>query len=138
MLEEDFFATIKFKNGEEIFSKVLPSIEENKTILLLSNPITISEATSKRGNPMGYRSEPWLKRSSDDMFAINLCEVLTMCESKDVERSYIYQSYVRQKDSKKARGINMITKEMGYLSSVNDAKEILEKIFKNSTEQREL
>ena len=72
------------------------------------------------------------------MFAINLCEVLTMSESKDVEMIYIYQSYVRQKDSKKTRGRNMNTKEMGYLSSVNDAKEILEKIFKNSTEQREL
>ena len=138
MLEEDFFATIKFKNGEEIFSKVLPSIEENKTILLLSNPITIIEATSKRGNHMGYRIEPWLKTYSDDMFAINLCEVLSMSESTDVEMIYIYQSYVRQKDSKKTRGRNMNTKEMGYLSSVNDAKEILEKIFKNSTEQREL
>ena len=59
-------------------------------------------------------------------------------ESKDVEMIYIYQTYVRQKASKKTRGRNMNTKEMGYLSSVHDAKEILEKIFKNSTEQREL
>ena len=138
MLEEDFFATIKFKNGEEIFSKVLPSLEENKTILLLSNPITVNEATTKRGSSLGYRIEPWLKTSSDDMFAINLDEVLTMSESKDVEMIYIYQTYVRQKASKKTRGRNMNTKEMGYLSSVHDAKEILEKIFKNSTEQREL
>lgn len=138
MLEEDFYATIKFKNGEEIFSKVLPSLEENKTILLLSNPITVCETTNKRGNPMGYRIEPWLKTSSDDMFAINFDEILTMSESKDVEMIYIYQSYVRQKISKETKGRNMNTKEMGYLSSVNDAKEILEKIFKNSTEQREL
>lgn len=131
MIEEDFFATIKFKNGEEIFTKVMPSQENNKTLLLLSNPITISEARSNRSG-IGYRIEPWLKTSSEDMFVVNFDDVLTVSESNDVEMIFIYQSYVRQKVSKDLKGKNMNKKEMGYISSVNDAKDILEKIFKNS------
>ena len=36
MIEDDFYATIKFKSGEEIFAKVAASEEVNRTVLLLS------------------------------------------------------------------------------------------------------
>ena len=42
MIEDDFYATIKFKSGEEIFAKVAASEEVNRTVLLLSNPIMVS------------------------------------------------------------------------------------------------
>ena len=35
MIEEDFYATIKFKNGEEIFARVAASEEETRTMLLV-------------------------------------------------------------------------------------------------------
>ena len=38
-MEDDFYATIKFKNGEEIFAKVAASEEEDRTMLILSNPV---------------------------------------------------------------------------------------------------
>ena len=38
-MEDDFYATIKFKNGEEIFAKVAVSEEEDRTMLVLSNPV---------------------------------------------------------------------------------------------------
>ena len=40
-MEEDFYATLKLISGEEIFAKVSPSFEKDKTILILSNPIFI-------------------------------------------------------------------------------------------------
>ena len=44
MMEADFYATIKLKyTGEEIFAKVAASEEEDRTMLVLSNPITIFE-----------------------------------------------------------------------------------------------
>ena len=42
-MEDDFYATIKFKNGEEIFAKVAVSEEENRTMLVLSNPVMATE-----------------------------------------------------------------------------------------------
>ena len=60
MIEDDFYATIKFKSGEEIFAKVAASEEIDRTILLVSNPIMVNEVQGKKG-VMGYRIEPWLK-----------------------------------------------------------------------------
>jgi len=130
MIEDDFYATIKLKTGEEIFAKVAASEEEDKTILLVSNPIIIEEVKA-RGGVCGYKIEPWLKTTTEDLFIINLDDVLTMSESSDIEMIMMYQSFVRQ--SFKTRNKNTkITREMGYLSNVNDAKEILEKLFKSS------
>ncbi len=128
-IEEDFYATIKLKSGEEIFAKVAASEEEDRTILIISNPITICEIKS-RTNVVGYKLEPWLKTTKEDMFIINLEDVLTLSESSDIEMIMMYQTYVRQslKNSTKESKIN---RRMGYLANVNDAKEILEKIYKN-------
>ena len=43
----------------------------------------------------------------------------------------MYQSYLRQSYKKKNNESN-INRQMGYLSSVNDAKDILEKLYENS------
>jgi len=40
-MEEDFYATIKFKSGEEIFARVGYSEEEDRTFLILSSPVII-------------------------------------------------------------------------------------------------
>ena len=129
MIEDDFYATLKLKTGEEIYAKVAASEEDDRTMLLISNPIVIAEVKGK-GGIIGYKVEPWLKTTRDDMFILNMTDVLTMSESSDIEMISIYQNYVRQ--SKKEGRNSKLTKEMGYLSNVRDAKELLEKIFKSN------
>jgi hypothetical protein len=132
MMEEDFYATIKLKTGEEIFAKVSPCFEKEKILLLVTNPITVSEVKNRVGIN-GYKLEPWLKTTKEDMFIINMNDVLTISESKDVEMIIMYQSYVRQSeefDSSSSR--RKINRKMGYISNINDAKDILEKLYKNS------
>jgi len=128
LIEDDFYATIKFKNGEEIFTKVAASEEEGRTLLILSNPIVIEEVRI-RGKLGGYKFEPWLKTTTDDMFIINLDDVLTMSESSDIEMIVNYQDFIK-KLNKTNR--SELSREMGYISTVADAKETLEKIFNNS------
>ena len=129
-IEEDFYATIKLKTGEEIFAKIAASEEEDRTMLIISSPIVVSEIKN-RSRTVGYKVEPWLKTTKDDMFIINLSDVLTLSESSDIEMIMMYQSYVRQ-SSKEKNNESRITRRMGYISNVTDAKEILEKIFKLS------
>ena len=130
MIEDDFYATLKLKTGEEIFAKVAASEEEDRTMLIVSNPIIIVEIKGRSGT-VGYKLEPWLKTTKEDMFIINIEDVITLSESSDIEMIMMYQTYVRQsgKDSNKESKIN---RRMGYLANVNDAKEILEKLYKNS------
>ena len=129
-IEEDFYATLKLKSGEEVFAKVAASEEEDKTMLIISNPIIVSSIKSKNGSTVGYKIEPWLKTTTEDMFIINMSDVLTLSESSDIEMIMMYQSYVRS--SYKENDEPELNRKMGYLGTVNDTKEILEKIFKNS------
>tara|TARA_R100000030_G_C3239726_1_gene120322 strand:+ start:611 stop:1006 length:396 start_codon:yes stop_codon:yes gene_type:complete len=131
MIEDDFYATIKLKCGDEIFCKVAASEEEDRTVLLVSNPIMMSLIKSRGGTPMGYKFEPWLKSTSEDMFIINMNDVLTMSESSDIEMIFMYQNYVTSSD-KATKGSPELNRKMGYLGKVNDTKDLLEKIFKNS------
>ncbi len=127
-MEDDFYATIKLKTGEEIFAKVAAAEEDDRTLLILSNPIIISEIKVRTG-PIGYKIEPWLKTTTDDMFILNLSDVLTLSESSDIEMIILYQNYVRQSDT---NGTNeyKINRKMGYISNVRDAKEILRRSIK--------
>jgi hypothetical protein len=129
-IEEDFYATIKLKNGEEIFAKVAASEETDRTMLIVSYPIVVSEFKNRSGM-IGYKIEPWLKTTTEDMFIINLDDVLTLTESSDIEMIMMYQSYIREYSRVKNKETK-ISRRMGYIANVNDAKEILEKLYKNS------
>jgi 5-deoxy-D-glucuronate isomerase len=131
MIEDDFYCTLKLKSGEEIFAKVAASDEDDRTMLLISNPIIVSEVKGKMGT-MGYRVEPWLKTTTDDMFIINMTDVLTMSESSDIEMIVMYQNYIRQSQKEGPNNNSKINRRMGYLGNTRDVKEILEKIFKSS------
>ena len=128
-MEEEFYATLKLKTGEEIFAKVLPTEENNRILLLINNPIMISEVKNRSG-VQGYKVEPWLKTTNDDLFVMNLSDVLTMSESKDLQMIMMHQSYVRHLGSVRS-GKTTISRKMGYIANVNDAKEILEKIYRD-------
>ena len=129
-IEDDFYATVKLKSGEEIFAKVAASEEEDRTMLIVFNPIVIQEIKTRIG-VVGYKIEPWLKTTKDDMFILNMSDVLTMSESSDVEMIQMYQSFVRDSNADKT-GQPKLSRKMGFISTVNDAKEILEKIYKSS------
>ena len=133
MMEEDFYATVKFKSGEEVFAKVAASEEEGRTMLIVSNPIIVKELKGRSG-VVGYKVEPWLKTTTDDMFIINLSDVLTLSESSDIEMIMMYQDYIRTSD-KENQNQASLSRSMGYLGTVNDTKELLEKIFKKSSEE---
>ena len=133
MIEDDFYATVKFKSGEEIFAKVAATEEEDRTMLLVSNPIIVQEIKSRSG-AVGYKIEPWLKTTTEDMFVVNLDNILTMSESSDIEMIMMYQDYIRS-SNKEDNNQSNISRNMGYLGNVNDTKELLEKIFNKSQEE---
>jgi hypothetical protein len=131
MIEDDFYCTLKLKTGEELFAKVAASEEEDRTMLIVSNPIIVDEIKSKIG-VVGYKIEPWLKTTTEDMFIINLNDVLTLSESSDIEMIMMYQDYVRSSDKTSPKE-SKINRRMGRIGNVNDIKEILEKLYKSNS-----
>ena len=126
-IEDDFYATIKLNSGEEVFAKVAASEEEDRTMLILHTPVTVSEIKNK-GGLVGYKVEPWLKTTKDDMFIVNMDNVMTLSESSDMEMIMMYQHYLR--DAHRTEHEHKLNRRMGYISNVKDAKENLEKMFK--------
>ena len=130
MIEDDFYATLKLKSGEEIFCKVAPSEEDNETLLLVSNPIIVQEVKGRIGI-VGYKVEPWLKTTTEDMFLLNIKDVLTMSESHDIEMITMHQNFIKNNNmSKDGSSKYKLDRKMGYIANINDAKTILEKIYK--------
>mgnify|MGYP001334838076 FL=1 len=133
-MEDDFYATIKLISGEEIFAKVAASEEENRTMLILHHPIIISEVKGRKG-VIGYKVEPWLKTTKEDMFIMNMDKVLTLSESSDVEMMMMHQRYLRDSQMDEEYSQARINRKMGYIGNVHDAKEILEKLYKLDTKK---
>jgi len=132
-IEDDFYATIKLKSGEEVFAKVAASEEEDRTMLIIHSPVTVAEIKNK-GGLVGYKVEPWLKTTREDMFIINMDSVITLSESSDMEMIVMYQHYLRD-SQREYHNQHRLNRRMGYISNVNDAKENLEKIFKKSPKE---
>ena len=131
-MQEDFYATIKFKSGEEIFALVGYSEEEDRTFLLLESPITIQKIKNRSGSGIyGYKVEPWLKTSKDDLFVVNLDDVLTLNESNDLETIAMHEAFSKQQDHL-YNPEKKLNRKMGYISTIKEAKKSLEKLYNNS------
>ena len=133
-MEDDFYGTIKFKNGEEVFAKIAASEEVDRTMLVIHHPITVAEVKARAGT-VGYKVEPWLKTTREDMFIINMDNVLTMSESSDIHMINMFQQFV-QDSERDRKGQPKLSRKMGYISNVHDAKDILEKLYKSSPNKK--
>ena len=127
-MEDDFYGTIKFKNGEEIFAKIAASEESDRTMLVIHHPITVCEVKARAGT-VGYKVEPWLKTTREDMFIINLDKVITLSESYDPEMIHMYQNFLRDAQRNPYEQPPKMSRRMGYIATVDDARNFLEKIF---------
>ena len=124
-MEDDFYATLKLKTGEEVFALVVASEEENRTMLVVHNPVIITAIKAKE-SIVGYRLEPWLKTTREDMFVINMDNIITLSESMDPEMIMMHQNFAKESGNIARSKMN---RKMGYLSNVKEAKKVLEKIY---------
>jgi hypothetical protein len=134
-MSEEFYCVLKLVSGEEIFSLVVIDENDGDTLIVLQNPVTIK--ITKEYKNTYVKVKPWIDLSSDDFFIIRLDKVITMTESKDIKIIELYNNYLNDRetlDSYNSSGIVKPSSKMGYISSVEHARESLEKIFKGIKE----
>ena len=128
-MEDDFYASLKLISGEEVFARIAACDEDNRTLLLLHNPVLVQHVKLPGGNiTTGYKVEPWLKTNDEDMMVLDTKNIMTMVECKDTEMIMIHQRYVE--DSAQEGNRSRIDRRMGYISSVQDAKKMLEQLYR--------
>ena len=130
-MEEDFYASVKLVSGEEIFGEVMPSDENGRTVLIISDPVEI-ETVSMDGRHEGLRMMPWLRSMpSENIVIIPMDRVITVVEAnEDSEVVRYYQKFIFTNTNQISSEKIKVTKKMGYLISVEKARESLENIFK--------
>ena len=130
MDKEEFYAVLKLVSGEEIFAKVCPCEEEDKTILMLDCPVIFENITIRQIGVSAVRINPWLKITDDPTVVMNMDKVITMTEVHDKHLIKVYNRYLKEKD--RVTNKTDINQNMGFLSSVSDARVFLEKLYKSS------
>jgi len=129
-MEDEFYASVKLVSGEEIFGEVMPSEENGRTVLIISDPVEI-ETVSMDGRHEGLRMMPWLRSMpSEGIIIIPMDKVITVVEAR--EESEVVAYYQRFIMTNLAGGSSekiKVTKKMGYVISVEKARESLEKLF---------
>jgi hypothetical protein len=133
---DEFYAAMKLVSGEEIFALISVDENDGDPILLLQNPVVMKVLESPHGTYV--KVKPWMDIPSDDMFVLKLDKIITMSEVNDKKVISFYEKYLRDdeddlNDFMEPNKVN-ISSKMGYLSSVDDARERLEKIFKGIKE----
>ena len=137
-MEEEFYASVKLVSGEEIFGEVMPSEENGRTVLIISDPVEI-ETVSMDGRTEGLRMMPWLRSMpAEGMIIIPMDKVITVVEAREEsEVVAYYQKFIMTNLAGVASEKIKVTKKMGYVISVEKARETLENIFKKGSEAPE-
>ena len=136
MIGSDFHATIKLITGEEIFALVSVDNTEEDPVIIIQSPVIMKVLSTGKGQIMKIR--PWLDVPGDDIYIIKYDRILTMSEVKDKMIISMYQTYCQEGDFDFGEFINEetsnheVTKQMGYISNVEDARKKLEDLFKDT------
>tara|TARA_B100000214_G_scaffold306823_1_gene237932 strand:+ start:213 stop:617 length:405 start_codon:yes stop_codon:yes gene_type:complete len=131
---EEFYAILKLVSGEEIFSLIVVDNEnDDDTVIVLQNPVIMWSVVSPAGTFV--KVKPWMELPNEDIFIIRLDKVITMTESNDKKLINLYNHYINDEEPiYKENGLMKPNYEMGYISSVEEARKNLEKVFKLNKE----
>ena len=125
MDKTEFLAAIKLVSGEELLSMVTSVHDENGDYLIVENPIEVEEVILPN-KQAGAKVQPWMKFSREEQFVIPKDKIITIVEVTE-EVAVFYHMSLRKLNT------DFITDAKGKISTVDEARINLDKIFKQGT-----
>ena len=134
-MSNKFLAVVKLKTGEEIIAKI--DVAPELDVMSLDCPAMVGHSSFTRKPGVSIiKIEPWIKTGRETTYIVEMSNVITTCEvsDEDVIKAYnkFVKAYYEETENLIEKPKPKMTKEMGYISNVKDARKSLEKIFKNS------
>ena len=121
----EFLAAIKLVSGEELLSMVTSVHDENGDYIIVENPIEVEEVILPN-KQAGAKVQPWMKFSREEQFVIPKEHIITIVEVAE-EVAIFYHMSLRKLNT------DFITDAKGKISTVDEARIKLDKIFKKGT-----
>ena len=132
---DEFIATVKLCSGEEILTKVIVDYTSEVEQIIIDNPVICQEVRTPGANvPLGYKFEPWIKMSEEDVFVLALDKVITLSEIKD---DLVIKTYNNIIEGGFKRQHPDLDRSMGYVNNVDSARKIIEKLYKAKDASKE-
>ena len=126
---DEFYSALKLVTGEEIFALVCIDENDGDPIIILQNPVIMKVNSNHIGTYVKIR--PWMEIPTDDFYFLKLDKIITMTEVKDESTIEFYERYLNNEDiDVEINGKVKISNKMGYISTVEDAREMLENLYK--------
>ena len=125
MDKTEFLAAIKLVSGEELLSMVTSVHDENGDYIIVENPIEVEEVILPN-KQAGAKVQPWMKFSREEQFVIPKEHIITIVEVAE-EVAIFYHMSLRKLNT------DFITDAKGKISTVDEARIKLDKIFKKGT-----
>ena len=133
-MSDKFLAVVKLKTGEEVIAKV--DISPELDVISLDCPAMIGHSNfSRKPGVSVIKIEPWIKTGREQTYIVEMSNIITTCEVSDEDVIKAYNKFVNayyETEIPVKKPKPKMTKEMGYISNVKDARKSLENIFKNS------
>ena len=133
-MSNKFLAVVKLNTGEEVIANIEASPEFDA--ISLDRPAMIGHSSFSRKPGLSIlKIEPWIKTGREKTYIVEMSNIITTCEITDKEVITAYNQFVKayyETEVPKLKPKPKMTKEMGYISNVKDARKSLENIFKNS------
>ena len=133
-MSDKFLAVIKLKTGEEVIAKV--ELAPELDVISLDCPAMVGETSfSRKPGVSIIKIEPWIKTGREQTYIVEMSNVITTCEVNDKDVIKAYNKFVKayyETEPLIKKSKPKMTKEMGYISNVKDARTSLENIFNNS------
>ena len=131
---EEFHGVIKLITGEEIFALI--SVEENdhgNPVVLVQTPVTMKVLSHAHGQYV--KVKPWLELADEDMYVISYDRIVTMSQVKDKKLIEFYTRYLEEDGLDfELDGKVKINEQMGYISTVEKSRKLLEELYKLNKE----
>jgi len=132
---DEFVATVKLVSGEEILTKVIVDYSSEEEQIIIDNPVVCQEVRTPGANvPMGYKFEPWIKMTEEDVFVLSLDKIITLSEIKD---DLVIKTYENIIEGGFKRQHPDLDRSMGYINNVDSARKIIEKLYKAKDASKE-
>ena len=132
---EEFHAVLKLITGEEIFALVAVDENDGDPIIMLQSPVIMKMMQHPTGQYV--KRTPWLELPEEDIYLIKYDKIITMTEISDKQMIMFYEKYLNESSECdfEIDGRVTLNTKMGLVSTVEDARQRLENIYKNNIKE---